>query len=296
VDLHRRNALVDQGYSLKELRRLRRGGTLDAIRRGTYVHGPLPPDGLERHELRIRAAVEELSSQAVVSHVSAAVLHRLPIWKLPLDRVQVTRPGRCRGGRRGDLVHVHTNTLDPAEIIDLDGLPVTSVERTVLDIARASAFMQAVVVADGAFAREETDLERAWGLLAAMRRWPGVPSARRVLEFADGRSGGVGESRSRVLIAAAGLPAPELQWPVPGTPYETDFAWPERRTVGEFDGRIKYGRLVKPGQDPGDAVFEEKRREDVIRDRDVGVVRWTWSELDAFAPVAHRLRLRLARG
>jgi hypothetical protein len=296
VDLHPRHALVDQGYSLKELRRLRSGGALDAIRRGTYVHGPLPPDALELHALRVRAAMEQLSSQAVVSHVSAAVLHGLPIWKLPLDRVQVTRPGRCRGGRRGDLVHVHTNTLDPAEVVDLAGLAVTSIERTILDIARAFSFMQAVVVADGAFAREETDLERAWGLLAAMRRWPGVPSARRVLEFADGRSGGVGESRSRVLIAAAGLPAPELQWAVPGTPYETDFAWLERRTVAEFDGRIKYGRLLKPGQDPGDAVFEEKRREDVIRDRDLAVVRWTWAELDAFAPIAHRLRLRLHRG
>jgi hypothetical protein len=296
VDLHRRNDLVDQGFSLKELRRLRGRGGLDVIRRGTYVHGPLPPDALEQHALRVHAAVELLSSQAVVSHVSAAVLHGLPIWKLPLDRVQVTRPGRCRGGRRGDLVHVRTNTLDPAEVVDLDGIAVTSVERTVLDIARAFPFMQAVVVADAAFAREATDRERAWGLLAAMRRWPGVPSARRVLEFADGRSDGVGESRSRVLIAAAGLPAPELQWPVPGTPYKSDFAWLEQRTVAEFDGRVKYGRLLKPGQKPGDVVFEEKRREDVIRDRDLAVVRWTWEELDAFAPVAQRLRWRLRRG
>ncbi|MGI5125553.1 type IV toxin-antitoxin system AbiEi family antitoxin domain-containing protein [Pseudonocardia sp. CA-107938] len=295
MDLHRRNALVDQGYSLKELRRLRGGGHLDAIRRGTYVHGPLPPDALEQHALRVRAAVELLSSEAVVSHVSAAVLHGLPIWKLPLDRVQITRPGRCRGGRRGELVHVRTNSLDPGEVVDLDGIAVTSVERTVLDIARAFPFMQAVVVADGAFARAGTDRERAWGLLAAMRRWPGVPSARRVLEFADGRSGGVGESRSRVLIAAAGLPTPGLQWPVPGTPYETDFVWYEQRTVGEFDGRVKYGRLLRTGQDPGDVVFEEKRREDVIRDQGLAVVRWTWAELDAFAPVAHRLRLRLRR-
>ena len=49
--------------------------------------------------------------------------------------------------------------------------------------------------------------------------------------------------------------------------------------MGEFDGRIKYGRLLRPGQQAGDAVFEEKRREDAIRDEDWGVVRWVWSEL-----------------
>jgi hypothetical protein len=54
----------------------------------------------------------------------------------------------------------------------------------------------------------------------------------------------------------------------------SDFAWEAERLVGEFDGRIKYGRLLRPGQDPGDAVFEEKRREDAIRDEDWGVVRW----------------------
>lgn len=296
MDVHRRPDLLDQGYSLKEVRRLRAGGGLGAIRRGAYVHGSLPPEALEQHVLRVRAATEFLSSQAVISHVSAAVVHGLPIWRLPLDHVDATRPGRCRGGRRGHLVHVRTNTLDPAEVVEVGGIPVTSVERTIVDMARAFPFMQAVVVADGAFKREETDRERAWALLAAMKRWPGVPSARRVLEFADGRSGGVGESRSRVLMAAAGLPTPELQWPVPGTPYETDFAWPDRRTVAEFDGRVKYGRLLRPGQDPGDAVFEEKLREDVIRDRDLGMVRWTWPELDAFAPVAQRLRLRLNRG
>jgi hypothetical protein len=36
-----------------------------------------------------------------------------------------------------------------------------------------------------------------------------------------------------------------------------DFAWEDARLLGEFDGRVKYGRLLRPGQDPGDAVFQE---------------------------------------
>jgi hypothetical protein len=46
--------------------------------------------------------------------------------------------------------------------------------------------------------------------------------------------------------------------------------------VAEFDGRMKYGRLLRPGQEAGDAVFDEKRREDAIPDESWGVVRWTW--------------------
>jgi very-short-patch-repair endonuclease len=70
-----------------------------------------------------------------------------------------------------------------------------------------------------------------------------------------------------------------------------DFAWEQQRLVGEFDGRIKYGRLLRQGQHPGDAVFEEKRREDAIRDEGWGVLRWVWSDLQ----VPHRLAARVRR-
>jgi hypothetical protein len=75
---------------------------------------------------------------------------------------------------------------------------------------------------------------------------------------ADERSESVGESRSRAAIALAGLPEPVLQWEVAG--FRTDFGWPDHCVVGEFDGEIKYGRLLRPGQQPGDVVFAEKRR------------------------------------
>jgi hypothetical protein len=69
-----------------------------------------------------------------------------------------------------------------------------------------------------------------------------------------------------------------------------DFGWPARRCVGEFDGRAKYGRLLRAGETPADAVFREKVREDAIRAQDLGVARWTWDELADFAPVAERIR------
>ena len=72
----------------------------------------------------------------------------------------------------------------------------------------------------------------------------------------------------------------------------TDFAWPEAGLLGEFDGKVKYGRLLRPGQEPGDAVYAEKLREDAIRAEDWEVVRWTWADLRNFAATAARIRER----
>ena len=131
-----------------------------------------------------------------------------------------------------------------------------------------------------------------------MRGWPGAPVARRVAAFADARSESVGESRSRVAIARAGLPVPALQFPVRygGRTARADFAWVAERTVGEFDGKAKYERLLRPGRQPGEVVFAEKVREDGIRAQDWEVVRWTWYDLHDFGPTAARIRERFRVG
>lgn len=161
-------------------------------------------------------------------------------------------------------------------------------------LTRSVLFEQAVVVAHGALAARPAD--RAALLTAQERssRWPGGPAAGRVVDFADGRSGSVGESRSRVVLARAGLPPPVLQWEVRSGDGRfvgrVDFGWEELRTVGEFDGRVKYGRLLRPGHTAGEAVFEEKVREADLRAERLPVVRWIWDDLDRFGGVAARLR------
>jgi hypothetical protein len=58
-----------------------------------------------------------------------------------------------------------------------------------------------------------------------------------------------------------------------------DFLWKEQRTIGEFDGKIKYGRLLRPGQSLEEVLFAEKVREDALRDLGWQIVRWLWADL-----------------
>jgi hypothetical protein len=298
-DLTVRAQWLSAGFSDDELRGLVRTGRLTPVRRGAYVQGGLPEDVLARHVLQIQAAAMDLSGDSVVSHVSAAVLHGLRIWGVRLDRVHVTRRRRT-GGRCEALAHVHSAALDPAEIVVIGGLPVTSLARTVADLGRMLTFEKAVVFTDSALFHQRPDRidkDDVLDVLDHEPRRPGTRAARRMLDFATELSESVGESRSRVAIAAAGLPAPVLQWEVRAAATgafvgRVDMGWPDRRTVGEFDGLVKYGRTLRPGQDVAEVLVEEKRREDALRDEDLAVVRWIWEDLTDFAPTASRIRAR----
>ncbi|HWM01280.1 MAG TPA: hypothetical protein VNP92_02970 [Actinophytocola sp.] len=295
LELRRRRELRIAGYTDHEIRQRLRTGVLSAVRPGTYLPGAPPDDAVARHALAARAAHRDLADAAVFSHVTAAVLHGWPIWGIDLARVHVTR-SRSGGGRCGRRVHVHAVPLRPDEIVLVEGLPVTGPARTLADLGRQEPFEQAVAVADAALRAGQVTPEELAEAVGRAGRRPGAPAARRALRFADGRSESVGESRSRVAMLRAGLPVPVLQWPVHDAHGRllgrTDFGWPSLRTAGEFDGRIKYGRLLRPGQTAADAVLAEKQREDAIRAEDLAVVRWTWADLADFTPIADRLRRR----
>lgn len=280
-----------------EIRSRRRSGEIVRLCRGAYLLGDERQAEHEaRHALLVGAEARRVASTAVVSHVSAAVLHGLPVWGVGLDRVHVTR-ARPTGARKGPSVRVHSAPLTAAEVVEVHGIPVTSPARTVVDLARRSPFASGVATGDAALRARLVTLDELDDALRRVTGWPGAPAARRVVSFLDGRSESVGESRSRVAIWLSGLPPPTPQWEVwhRGRMLgRVDFAWPDQRLVAEFDGRLKYGRLLRPGQDPGELVYQEKLREDAIRAAGFTVVRWTWRSLDDFTPHAARLRDHLA--
>jgi hypothetical protein len=297
MDILRRGRLLADGYSPAELRRDVRTGALFALRRGAYADpAQLPGSPEARHVLAVRAAWPALVSDAVISHASAAALFGLPLWGVRLDRVHVTRV-RTHGGRVDPRLHVHSAKLTEGEIVVRDGIAVTSPSRTVVDLARSLPFEQAVSMADAALHQQLVVPEELADALGRAARRPGLAAARRVDAFADGLSESPGESRSRVHMRRFGLPEPVLQMPIStrlGT-YYVDFGWPQFRAVGEFDGLVKYGRLLRPGQDPGEAVVAEKRREDAIREEGWRVTRWIWLEIERFDGVGHRIERSFRR-
>jgi hypothetical protein len=298
ADLLLRPALLAQGHTDKELLRLRRSGELATVRRGAYLRSgderlDRPED---RHALLIDSTLPRLAPGAVLSHVSAAIDHGLSVWDVPLDRVHVSRDGRS-GGRLSGKLHLHVRPLEPEDVVERDGRLVTSAELTLVDIACTQPFEQAVAIIDQALRKNLCTREQVAVALARAAGRPGVSRAHRALRFGDGRADGIGESRSRCALEAAGLPTPELQWEVRSAAGDflgrVDFAWPELGVVGEFDGRVKYSRYLKPGQSASDAVIAEKLREDRIRSTGLWVVRWTWADLARFGPIADELRARL---
>jgi predicted transcriptional regulator of viral defense system len=186
-------ALRSQGFDDRELTRMRRQGSLIPVRRGAYVRQrPADRTLADQHQERILATAPQLHDGAVISHASAAVLHGLPTWENAIDRVHVTR-NRSSGGNRRSVVQVHTAPLPDDHITTIDGMPVTTLARTVLDLCRTVPLEQAVAAGDRALAY---GLVRATleDCLASMTRWPGTRQARRAIALLDRRS----ESPGRV--------------------------------------------------------------------------------------------------
>lgn len=298
-----RAQVIKAGYDDKEIRRLIRRGVWRRLRRGVYVPSSVwqSLDAVDRHRLEIRAALWTVRKPTVLSHVSAAVAHGLDLHEPDLSVVHVTRSDLHSPRSEAGIRH-HTGRLDDGSVQDIDGIAVTSIARTVIDVARTSSFEVGVVLADSALRRGSTHDELRAQLLACAD-WSGARLARRVVSFADSGADSVGESLARLAFAEQGLPTPELQVelyrPSGALHARTDFAFLEHWTVAEFDGKRKYYRGLADHEDPGEIVWREKRREDEIRERfGFEVVRVIWSDVlpRNRAGLADRMRAAFARG
>ncbi|MFE5190262.1 type IV toxin-antitoxin system AbiEi family antitoxin domain-containing protein [Streptomyces sp. NPDC056628] len=126
------------------LLRLERAGLLENVGRGVYrIAAGAPPEHLETKVAWLRLdpktpAWQRSSAQkwaGVVSHASACELHQL--GDLPADRVELIVPARRT--TRDDKVLLHRLTLEADDVTVVDGLPVTTAERTITDLLRSRA-------------------------------------------------------------------------------------------------------------------------------------------------------------
>jgi Transcriptional regulator, AbiEi antitoxin/Protein of unknown function (DUF559) len=208
-------------------------GRLYKIHKGVYAVGrpDLPPKG------RWMAAVLACGPGAVLSHASAAALHG--IRPSAATRIDVTVPRPYMPSRPGIRGHRRTALTAP-DLTEVDGLPVTAVPRTLLDLATILTEPQLER------AREQAVLEGVFDLIAIsdlLRRSHGHRGVRRlrcVLAHGDLGSdvpaSGL-EHRFRELCEGAGLPPPEINRDLLlGDSYhKVDFLWRSQRVVIEVD-------------------------------------------------------------
>jgi predicted transcriptional regulator of viral defense system len=294
-------ALREVGVPPHSLRRLCGEGVLYGIRRGVYVAGAhwRAADASERYRLVVRATMLTAGNQPTLSHHSAAVLHGLPIIGGWPATVHTLTPGTSRGSTARFTT---SHSGPPSEVVsEIDGCSVTSLARTLVDVAASSSFLVGVTMVDHALRveLERVGRERAWRgdvpppsgrpaltpevlyrELDLVNPRTGRRQVERVIEFASPLAANPGETLSRVRIFELGFAAPELQVCFPGilggNAY-VDFWWWRVRKIGEFDGFLKYGTgAVLGDRDPSAVVWQEKLREDALRARVTSFDRWGW--------------------
>ena len=266
------------GLTEARIRSLVRSGALVRVWHGVYATRSAvewakgsPARG---HALLVIAARASVGRDSVASHQSAALIHGLDLFPRAADTVILTRPTARRSSRlRASALFFHAAELPDDHVTQLLGARVTTVPRTVVDLARVSSFISAVVTADSALRAGATTKEALIATCDACARWPGIRQARRAVEFSDSRAESVLESCARVIFAEHGLDPPELQFTVTGPDfrYSVDFYWPKYRVIAEADGEIKYS-------DPRRAI-RQLERDQRLRDHGYKVIHFTWREL-----------------
>ena len=235
---------------------LRQGTTVDALRwalttkrwfrlrRGCYAQTSLweSLDSRARHAWACWAASQWVPD-SVVTHRSAAVLHGLPaVRELAPVELTVKRQDRCL--LDGVIVHTSRRRLPPHISCDIPQGPpaqclrVTTVTRTIVDIARTEPLPDALGFADFALRHRLTSVEHLQQELRTLSRWPGAVSAQRVIDLATHQCRDPEMSRARAVLHQHGVAPHQLgvsiSLPRQQSAYY-DFGWAGRGVVAWLD-------------------------------------------------------------
>ncbi len=258
------------GLSARAVRDRVAAGRLTRIHRGVYAvgHGRLTIRGYWM------AAVLAYGPKAVLSHRSAAALHGIrPDNRAKTD---VTVPGRSVRQRPGIQVHVST-TLEPADITEIDGIPCTSLARTLLDLAEVIDRQGVERAVSQAEVNRVFDLRAVEDVLVRAAGRRGAAVLRSVLAQYDGPTLTDKELEERFLALCRGasLPSPAVNAWITldgGVAYKVDFLWRAERLAVETDGWGSHGTRQ--------AFESDRRRDRRLRLAGWDVVRFTWRDVE----------------
>ncbi len=252
---------------------------------------------VERLRRQIAARREDLPPGAVFSHLTAALIHGLPLVTVPGTAVEAVQEGRSRT-RNGWRVRSRAVPAEQTEVAG--GYAVTTKVRTLLDVARDHPLLVSVPMLDSAF-REEAELEAAVGALVdaeVPRRFRGT--VRAALALADGVRESPAESVCAVRFLEHGIMGFEPQVRICDEAGRevgrVDFAHREAMIAVEVDGEEKYGL---DGQDPQERFRAEREREYALRNLGYRPFRLRWEDLfraKVFLQIRHALVLGTVPG
>ena len=297
----RREAL-EYGTSDADLQVCLREGVIVRIRHGAYAFTDVwrAADEVERHRLRAHAVLRSHATRIALSHTSAAVEHGLRLFQPDLSRIHVTCLDQPIARTTRDVVY-HQGACNDGDLTTVGAQLVVVPVRAGLEAASLTHAPGGLVILDSLIDLGLGTLDEIHLGFERRAGWPNSRKLHITVRLTRKGANSVGETLSRHLMWTQHLPEPCLQFEVRDEWGNligvTDFAWPEYGLLGEFDGMIKYGRLLKEGETPGQAVEREKKREDALRD-ETGwlMVRLIWSELFRPGPTAAKIRRQLERG
>jgi very-short-patch-repair endonuclease len=209
---------------------------------GIYVAADLPDTPL----LRLAAARLRLPPTAVFSGLTAAWLHGLDV--APPGPIEVTLPtGSSMAMRAG--VRVRRTELGAGDVVTRQGMPVTSLLRTLLDLGATLPLIEAVKVADMALHRRLIDLAILRSAVQARAGSWGAKRQRLMVDHGEPRSESAMESQLRMLLVLGGLPRPQAQVDLHDANGRflgrADLYYPSHRLVIEYDGGTHRNSLVQ---------------------------------------------------
>jgi hypothetical protein len=261
-----RRQLIEAGMGSNAVDNGLRAGRLHRLHPGVYAVG----HRLVSREGRGMAAVLACGAGAVLSHRSAAALWRIASFS---GAVEVTTP---RDVRSRGAIRRHCARLPPDEVTAFDGIPVTSVHRTIFDCAGLSSVDRLEA------AMREAEYRRLWDRLSLptlLARHPGHRGNANLRLCLERLGKTAGFTRSDLeelflpLLDRFGLPRPHLnaRLQVGGEWIEVDCIWRKRRLAVELDSRSAHETR---------SAFEADRdRDRRLQTAGWRVVRITWRQL-----------------
>jgi very-short-patch-repair endonuclease len=272
--------LLALGLSARAVSHRVAAGRLHRVHQGVFAVGHPALD----HRGRWLAAVLACGDGAALSHASAAQARALLPGVDTVIHVAVPRPGARRPGAP---VRVHRlATLRPADVERLGALSVTTVARTLLDLAATERPRRVARAVEAAEARGE-DFAAVHALLADRAGQPGTAVLARLVAAPPEGTESVLEERLLDLVVGAGLPRPRVNALVGAD--RVDLLWERERLVVEADGRTHHATRRGFGED--------RRRDARLHVGGFTVVRFTWADVvHDPAYVVATVRALLARG